>query len=118
MATDLLLSALQRLQSVCGPFHHELYAVRGKLMTAYLLAGEYEKAFEQCQQVVSYLVLSLQHVPYHPLLGLQLFTSGDLASHCGENVYAEEMYRWSRKILSVAYDGDNDLLVRLNDCLC
>ena len=40
------------------------------------LVGEYSKALQQCEQVVSYLVMSLQQVPFHPLLGLQLFTLG------------------------------------------
>ena len=39
LSIDLLLSALTRLLKVCGPLHYEVYAVRGKLMTAYLLAG-------------------------------------------------------------------------------
>ena len=39
LCIDLLLSALTRLLKVCGPLHYEVYTIRGKLMTAYLLAG-------------------------------------------------------------------------------
>lgn len=39
LCVDLLLSALTRLLKVCGPLHYEVYTIRGKLMTAYLLAG-------------------------------------------------------------------------------
>ena len=39
VSLELLHSALNRLLSVCGPLHHAVYTVRGKLMTSLLVAG-------------------------------------------------------------------------------
>ena len=96
LCIDLLTSALARLLKVCGPLHYEVYSVRGKLMTTYLLigfffrvaassplflffllrSGHVDNALEQCKWLVAYLCVALSHFPLHPLLGLQLFTLG------------------------------------------
>jgi hypothetical protein len=34
------------------------------------------EAFLQCKHVVAFLCVAFQHLPNHPLLGLQLFTLG------------------------------------------
>lgn len=83
--------AEQMLREVCGLYHLELYKVRGSLMTAYLVqgrllfsliivslrvtSGDYQSALELCRHIVGFLSTILV-VPYHPLLGLQLFTLG------------------------------------------
>ena len=42
--------------------------------------GKVELAHRVCCQVVSYLTLALINMPYHPLLGTQLFTLGEFTS--------------------------------------
>eukprot|EP01042_Synura_sphagnicola_P001305 gene1305-1484_t len=73
---DLLQQILTILLRVCGPLHTSVYSARGALMTACLLSGSNEEALRQCAHVVAFLVVVLHQIPFHPLLGLQLFTLG------------------------------------------
>jgi hypothetical protein len=77
----------RRLATVLGPFHLELYQVHGQLLTAYLEAGEWANALSMCYLVVGFLHLVFSSVlPVHPLLGLQLYTLGDILSQNGQSV--------------------------------
>lgn len=56
--------------------------------------GDNEGAYRICSQVVSYLTLSLINMQKHPLLGVQLFTLGDLAGLCNHYEQAKAYYEW------------------------
>lgn len=100
---QMLQKALEKAEIVCGQFNIELYSIRGKLMAAYLLngiqlvihelslflltyfvnsimdLGDHINALQICYEIVGFLYFSLSNiVPFHPLLGLQLYTLGNL----------------------------------------
>eukprot|EP01034_Spumella_vulgaris_P022297 gene22297-28413_t len=112
-ATRLLESAVTLMQRVCGPFHMELYQMRGMLMTSYLTAGNITDALIQCKYIVSFLCVALNHLPHHPLLGLQLFTLGDLATHCEDTQLASDAYLWASEILTVSHGPESEMFRRL-----
>lgn len=66
----------------CGkwitPFHGQLYSVRCAYFSALLANGQINEAVEQCEHIVSFLMVAFSQVQHHPLLGLQLYTLGDL----------------------------------------
>jgi hypothetical protein len=62
-------------------------------------AGDYERALRYCFLVVGYLRVVLCAVPRHPLLGLQLYTLGDiLTTRQGRAAEALHVYTWSHKV--------------------
>jgi len=114
----ILSGAISLLTKLCGPFHTELYRAHGQLLTAHLLSGNYEGALSACLKVVGFLYLVLRDVPKHPLLGLQLFTLGDIMSEVGrpkEDVRI--VYSMALDILVFAYGLENSLVQRLQALL-
>jgi len=105
------------LTSVLGVFHSEIYRVRGMLLTALLIIGDTQTALQHCLYLVSYQLLTLHLTPSHPLLGLQLFTLGDLYREEGHMEEAKKTYEWTKEILQVAYGPDSDFVQRINQCL-
>jgi hypothetical protein len=106
------------LSTTCGVFNTELYSLRGQLLTAYIMLGLSEKAFEVCNCCCSYLLVCLHgSLPDHPLLGLQLFTLGDLAQSIGKCSYALDVYKLALDVLSVTCSLDSDLLLRLQESI-
>jgi hypothetical protein len=59
--------------------------------------GDEENAYRVCSQVISYLILSLMNMPYHPLIGIQLFTLGDLSQNTHPEL-AVPFYEWALEV--------------------
>lgn len=85
------------------PFHRELYRYRCQLLTLLVITGDEANAYRTCCRIVSYLALAFINMPIHPLLGIQLFTLGDLAQETHPEL-ARQYYSWSYEILSICYD--------------
>ena len=75
------------------------------------------EAMIECEHIVAYLCLALNHVPNHSLLGLQLFTLGDVYEAQGKQNEARTTYTWARKVLRVSQDNDSDMVALLNEKL-
>lgn len=108
-----LLSSNPAIPPLCV----ELYSARGALLSSLLFAGQTDKALDVCQSVVAFLCVALGHVLNHPLLGLQLFTLGDLHAGVGDDVKAKVAYSWARDVLRVCQGRDSDMVQRLNSIL-
>lgn len=64
-----------------------------------LCSGDYPSALRYCFLVVGYLRLVHSDVPEHPLLGLQLYTLGDiLTTQSGRAAEALHAYRLSHEV--------------------
>ena len=132
MAMDNLEGELQSLRQCVGILSQllqatrshetclELYQVRGDLLGSLLLAGETESAIVECEYVVAFLVSILcdqdaSHCPNHPILGLQLFTLGDLYSAVGWEDNAQKIFAWARTILMVSHGNESKMVQLLRD---
>jgi hypothetical protein len=121
------LSNLQRAISLfdhgISPFDFNLYSIRCSFLAALLASGDILSAVEQCEHIVSFLAVSFSHVQNHPLLGLQLYTLGDLYSAAAEsegrnesfNLSLEEKasvaYNWARNIMRLTH-GERNAMVQ------
>ena len=80
---------------------------------------------EQCEHIVSFLAVVFSHVRNHPLLGLQLYTLGDLynaaASMEGDRLALEEKaklaYTWAKQIMIVTHGANDPMVKRLEENL-
>ncbi|CAJ1955948.1 unnamed protein product [Cylindrotheca closterium] len=98
----------------------ELYQVRGDLLGTLIVAGQTKEAIQQCEYVVAFLVSILcdketANCPNHPILGLQLFTLGDLYTSVGWDDKAQRTFAWARKIMLVSHGKDSDMVKLLKD---
>ena len=113
-----------------SPFIFELYSLRCEYLSALLLNGRILDALEQCEHIVSFLAVAFSHVGCHPLLGLQLFTLGDLYS--GVSLSAERSsvedvgcytmkakasFLWARQVMIVTHGESDPMVKTLNDNL-
>ena len=142
---DSINSLEKQYLSYYGAFHLELYKLRCQSLTTFLLIGIYystdrcffseldcratlgdeENARKTCAKIVTYLCLSLANMPYHPLLGVQLFTLGEFVMlmvvddvsvnmmTCHRRSVSSESSRGCSAILSLVQRGEivMDLLV-------
>jgi hypothetical protein len=121
MANDHVEGELECLEkAVCilskdNPLSLDLYQARGDLLGTLVVAGMNEQALQQCEHVVAFLCIALQHVPCHPLLGLQLFTLGDLYEAAGMEEKARDTYQWAQKTLDISQGTDSDMVQLLNE---
>jgi hypothetical protein len=101
------------------PLSRDLYQARGALLSSLLVhvaSCESEQQREhflqearvQCLAMVAFLTVALPE--NHPLLGLQLFTLGDLKEDAS-------IYKWARDVLRVSHGKSHDLVRRLDDIL-
>jgi hypothetical protein len=113
-----------------SPFIFELYSLRCEYLSALLANGQILDALEQCEHIVSFLTVAFSHVGCHPLLGLQLFTLGDLYS--GVSLSAERSsvedvgcytmkakasFLWARQVMIVTHGESDPMVKTLNDNL-
>ena len=112
-----------------SPFHLKLYVVRSLYLTSLLsCGGDIADAIEQCEHIVSYLSLVTSHVENHPLLGLQLFTLGDLylraivknetessISSLHYKLKARATFRWAMKVMAVSHGQDDAFVKNLEE---
>jgi hypothetical protein len=74
----MLVSAQRDLEKIVAGSHFKFYQLNSRLLSSYLLLGDYSKALESCELVLSYLMIAFAAFGYHPLITLQLFTTGTL----------------------------------------
>lgn len=122
------LSALQKAlktmletSPVPPPLSRDLYQLRAALLSALLVAlssaspGNEDdghqttlalgEASEACNAMVAFLLVALP--ANHPLLGLQLFTLGDLTGD-------RSFHKWARRVLRISHGSSHDLVRRLD----
>ena len=114
-----------------SPFLFELYSLRCEYLSALLANGRILDGLEQCEHIVSFLAVAFSHVGCHPLLGLQLFTLGDLYSGVStlsdtrssvEDVgchkkKAKAAFLWAKKVMLVTHGESDHMVMTLNDNL-
>lgn len=116
---DLEIQLLQQAVGVFllsggfSPFHNELYTARCAYFSALLANGKIDEGIEQCEHIVSSLSVCLGNVKHHPLLGLQLYTLGDLCSGGGCGQKAANAYRWAYEIMSVSHGAQDPMVQAL-----
>jgi hypothetical protein len=110
-----LEEAVRLLSSTDTPLSLELYEARGDLLGTLVVAGRTAEAARLCEHVVAFLCIALYHVPNHPLLGLQLFTLGDLYEAMREDATAQATFRWARDILTVSQGTTSEMVQWLNE---
>ena len=119
---EILESVLLKISGVNGnlPLSLDLYKARCTRLGALIVAGGElysRQAMAECEHIVAYLCLALKHVPNHSLLGLQLFTLGDIYEANGEREKAVATYTWARKILRISQGNNCDMVLLLNEKL-
>jgi hypothetical protein len=100
------------------PLSLDLYKARCTRFGSLIVAGgeiSSKEALRECEHIVSFLCLALQHVPNHSLLGLQLFTLGDIYEANGEKDKARSTYLWARRVLRISLGIESDMVMLLNE---
>jgi SET and MYND domain-containing protein len=100
-----------------SPFEYGRYQTKCRALEEALIDGNVEAAVAACEQVVCSLALFFSHLDFHPLLGLQLFTLGDLYRACeGREQEAAPIYAWCKEVLSYTHARiGSDLLQKLEE---
>jgi hypothetical protein len=104
----------------------EIYQVRGDLLGTLIVAGEMEKAIIECEYIVLFLVATLGddyvNCQNHPILGLQLFTLGDLyhaSANCEKKSYyndlSQKTFEWAKKVLIISHGKDANMVKLLKE---
>lgn len=102
-----LTEAKELLAQVLDPLHSELYRLHGLCLNAAIVEADYEAALVECSAVVHFLETTLEHVPNHPLLALQLYTLSDLeATIPSRRASAKEHLMKAKKMLLVTHGPD------------
>jgi len=109
-----------------SPFNGELYQLRCTYLSALLANGRVVEGVEQCEHIVSFLAVAFHHVGAHPLLGLQLYTLGDLYSAAASMKESDEVklkekaklaYSWAWEVMVITHDERDHMLRALEDNL-
>ena len=114
-----------------SPFHSQLYTIRGSYLSALLANGKIIEAVHECEHMVSFLAVAFHNVKSHPILGLQLYTLGDLYSGVVamlDESATEEMesmmrkramlaYSWAASVMEVSHGKTDPMVLALNDNL-
>lgn len=111
---ESLVSASEELL----PLSLELYQARCDRLGSLIVAGRQDNSIEaliECEHIVSFLCLALNHFPNHSLLGLQLFTLGDLYDADGEGDKAQDTYIWARRTLQISQGHNSEMVILLNE---
>jgi hypothetical protein len=126
MANDDLISEMAALEEAVRllslhmpPLSRELYQVRGAYLSSLLAnmadgtALKRQEAQETCAAMVAFLAVALPR--HHPLLGLQLYTLGDLLAMSLDNGNESIKYHvWARRVLMISHGKQHDLVQRLD----
>ncbi|MGK3734381.1 MAG: hypothetical protein ACI8RD_000568 [Bacillariaceae sp.] len=100
------------------PLSLELYQARCDRLGSLIVAGGQDNtkdALIECEHIVSFLCLALKHFPNHSLLGLQLFTLGDLYNSNGKSDEAQKTYTWARRNLQISQGNKSEMVMLLNE---
>jgi SET domain/MYND finger len=116
-----------------SPLSQELYKVRGQLLSALLdldsnkltsceenkRYNHSKEMYHQCQAMVAFLCIVMPS--NHPLLGLQLFTLGDLMNNNNnddddddDHSSRTDIYRWARHVLRISHGPQHNLIHQLD----
>lgn len=100
------------------PLSLELYQARCDRLGSLIVAGGQDNTKEaliECEHIVSFLCLALKHFPNHSLLGLQLFTLGDLYDSNRKSDEAQKTYIWARRNLQISQGRESEMVMLLNE---
>ena len=97
------------------PFNLQLYSVRSQYFTALLSNQKIEEAVDQLEFVISTMMVAFSHVLNHPLLGLQLFTLGDLYAYRGREWERKAYltYIYAKDIMVITHGVDHPMVLQL-----
>jgi hypothetical protein len=113
-----------------SPFHFQLYSIRCSYLSALLANGDIPRATEQCEHIVSFLAVAFSHTQNHPLLGLQLYTLGDLYNAATDTGCDESFqgalslslrekallaYSWAKDVMLITHGPDNIMVQLLGE---
>ena len=125
-----LLEATKLRLSVCHPLHLDLLRSYGALSNIAMIKGDSALSLETCDRICAFY-RQLYHA-FHPLIGLQLYTKGDLHSEAaaacrrdgggsGDQLWHEQAalraWRQAHAILSVSHGVDHSLVRDLATCI-
>ena len=117
-----VVQILRQLTSASGedqlPLSLELYQARCDRLGSLIVAGGQDNTKEaliECEHIVSFLCLALKHFPNHSLLGLQLFTLGDLYDSNRKSDEAQKTYVWARRNLQISQGRESEMVMLLNE---
>ena len=111
---------------ICTMFSIDVYRILGRRLSS-LIAARHSSSEEEstsmirklsndaldvCCKIVAIQCLALHEVPNHPLLGLQLFTLGDLYEENGYNSKASSIFHWAYHVLKIC-QGPSNFMVRM-----
>ena len=98
------------------PFNLPLYSIRSQYFTALLANQKIDEAVDQLEFIVSTLIVAFSHVQNHPLLGLQLFTLGDLYAYRGRawERKAYLTYIYAKDIMAITHGVDHPMVLQLD----
>lgn len=99
------------------PFNLPLYSARSRYFTALLANQKIEEAVDQLEFIVSTLIVAFSHVQNHPLLGLQLFTLGDLYACMGRGRKAYHTYLYAKELMTITHGADHTMVLQLGQKL-
>lgn len=115
-ATTRPHAVVERLLTGTGPLCQTSYKSTCRAFETCLYGGQTDSAVALCEEIVSCMAVYFCQVSFHPLLGLQLFTLGDLCSAIDQPGRAGEYYSWCRQVLQFTHSRalGSDLLDRLD----
>lgn len=116
LASRLLMST-ERNGDCFHFFSLDLYSISCQRLSTLIVAQESQEALKECQYIVAYLCLVLSKTPNHPLLGLQLFTLGDLYQANGQTDLALQTYQWTYETLLISQGRESDMISMLKEKL-
>lgn len=113
-ACNILQGVEREWRAARDPVDLKLLSLHSKLLQGWLELGEAEAAIEACRQLVEgYRVI---YPPAHPLLGLQLYTLGNLEVDAGDRSAGERHLLEARGILTITH-GEASRMVQGLDVL-
>ena len=95
----------------------DLYQILCQELSCLIVTQQCKEALEVCTRIVAILCLALHKIPKHPLLGLQLFTLGDLYQENGQICRASVIYRWAFDVLLISQGQASDMVQMLREKL-
>lgn len=114
-AVDALLATSSPKCCWCSSM--ELYQVLCQRLSTWIVVQETNRAIHDCEHIIALLCLALFQTPNHPLLGLQLFTLGDLYDLMGQRERAINVYQWALHTLTISHGPESEMVQLLQEKL-
>eukprot|EP00934_Nitzschia_sp_Nitz4_P008491 Nitzschia sp. Nitz4//scaffold168_size48592//19265//20779//NITZ4_007048-RA/size48592-processed-gene-0.47-mRNA-1//1//CDS//3329538315//8481//frame0 len=114
-----LTEAEHLLQTGTGMGGIQLYSTRCDRLGSLLANGIMQEALVECREIVAFLCLVLTSVRNHPLIGLQLFTMGDLEEAVSgvNTTSAHATYKWAHAVLTICQGSNSNMVQTLESKL-